>query len=57
MFWKSKGWGRALGIIFLVLGNVADAIPSVQPYKSLLEIIGSALGIGGVINAAGVQGK
>ena len=57
MFWKSKGVARALGIVFLVLGNLADTIPAISPYKPLLDLIGGALGVSGVVNAAGAALK
>lgn len=48
---ESKGTKRALGILFLVLGSVADALPVLAPYKELIVTIGGVLGVTGVAHA------
>lgn len=52
MFWKSKGIGRALGILLISVGHYGQAIPQIAPYSSLLITIGTALGGASVVNAA-----
>lgn len=48
---ESKGTKRALGIFFLVLGSVADALPMLAPYKEAITVIGGLLGVTGVAHA------
>lgn len=46
MFWKSKGFGRAISIL---LGAVA-LVPALQPYQEIIMYVASALGITAVVN-------
>lgn len=48
---ESKGLKRALGILFLVAGSVADTVPAFAPYKEALTILGSIFGVTGVAHA------
>lgn len=53
MFWESKGFARAFGIVLLVVGNLSEVFPQIQPFRPILDVLGSVLGVGGVVNAVG----
>lgn len=47
MFWKSKGFGRAFSIVISAMALV----PALEPYRELLMIVGTSLGVVAVANA------
>jgi hypothetical protein len=47
MFWKSKGFGRAFGILISAL----SLVPAFAPYSEALVQIGALIGVAGVANA------
>lgn len=49
---ESKGTKRTLASVFAVLACVADFIPAVAPFKSILIEIAGVLGVVGVSHAA-----
>ena len=48
---KSKGVKRTLSVIFFLLGQAAPLVPQLLPYVPLLNGLGAALGVTGLVHA------
>lgn len=51
MLWESKGRARGVGVLLLILAQIADHLPFLAPYKEILLWAGNLVGGAGVLNA------